>query len=186
MNKKRSSEDKKLVLEFQSGDKKALNQLVKRWHKTFCKKAYWLVKDADAAKDIAQDSWSVIIKKIDTLKKTESFGSWALRIVYNNSMDWINKNKRIRKHIEQVKYEQDTVYVEHNLDANTEIKLKLLQVFKKLPQHQQVVLKLFYTEGYSLKEISTSLNISVGTTKSRLFHGRERLKQLLKQYNYEK
>lgn len=175
-----------LVLEFLSGNKKALNQLVKRWHKTFCEKAYWLVKDADVAKDIAQDSWSVIIKKIDTLKKAENFGSWALRIVYNNSMDWINKNKRAQKHIEQIKYEQETVDVENDLDANTEIKLRLLQVFKRLPQHQQVVIKLFYTEGYSLKEISNTLKISVGTTKSRLFHGREKLKQLLKQYNYEK
>ena len=178
--------DGDLVLECQSGNKKALNQLVKQWHKTFCEKAYWLVKDADVAKDIAQDSWSVIIKKIDTLKKAENFGSWALRIVYNNSMDWINKNKRAQKHIEQIKYEQETVDVEHDWDANTEIKLRLLQVFKRLPQHQQVVIKLFYTEGYSLKEISNTLNISVGTTKSRLFHGREKLKQLLKQYNYEK
>ena len=178
--------DSDLVLEFQSGNKKALNQLVKRWHKTFCEKAYWLVKDADIAKDIAQDSWSVIIKKMDTLKNTKSFGSWALRIVYNNSIDWINKNKRNQKHIEQVKYEQETVDVEKDLDANVEIKLKLLQVFKRLPQHQQVVIKLFYTEGYSLKEISNTMNISVGTTKSRLFHGREKLKQLLKQYNYEK
>jgi len=45
---------------------------------------------------------------------------------------------------------------------------------------QQMVIKLFYTEEYSLKEISKTLNISVGTTKSRLFHAREKLKQILK------
>lgn len=57
-----------LVQEFQSGNKKALTKLVKRWHKTFCEKAYWIVKDADVAKDIAQDSWRVIINKIEDLK----------------------------------------------------------------------------------------------------------------------
>ena len=81
---------------FQSGDKNALNQLVKRWHKTFCEKAFWLVKDADVAKDIAQDAWSVIINKIDSLKKPESFGSWALRIVYTKSLDWIKANKKLK------------------------------------------------------------------------------------------
>lgn len=145
-----------------------------------------MVKDADIAKDIAQDSWSIIINKINILQDTERFGSWALRIVCNNAIDWLNKNRRQQKHIEQLKYEQETVDVQKDLNKNTDIKLKLLEVFKKLPQHQQVVIKLFYTEAYSLKEISTILNISVGTTKSRLFQGREKLKQLLKQYNYEK
>lgn len=183
---KENTSDSDLVLEFQSGNQRALNQLVKRWHKTFCEKAYWLVKDADVAKDIAQDSWSVIIKKMDTLKNVESFGSWALRIVCNNAIDWLNKNKIQQKHIEQIKHGQETIDAENDMDANSEIKQKLLLVFKRLPKHQQVVIKLFYTEGYSLKEISNTLNISIGTTKSRLFHGREKLKQLLKQYNYEK
>ncbi|WP_298553512.1 RNA polymerase sigma factor [uncultured Algibacter sp.] len=178
MKKKKLDSD--LVLAFQSGDKSALNQLVKKWHKTFCEKAYWLVKDADVAKDIAQDSWTVIINRIEALNKPESFGSWALRIVCNNAIDWLNKNKRQKKHKEQIKYEQETVAIQKPLDTNSEIKLKLLEAFKQLPKHQQVVVKLFYTESYSLKEISVMLNISVGTAKSRLFHAREKLKQLLK------
>lgn len=172
--------DKDLVLAFQSGDKSALNQLVKQWHKTFCEKAYWLVKDADVAKDIAQDSWTIIIRRIDALNKPERFGSWALRIVCNNAIDWLNRNKRQQKHKEQIKYEQEKVTIQKPLDAESEIKLKLLEAFKQLPQHQQVVVKLFYTESYSLKEISSMLNISIGTAKSRLFHAREKLKQLLK------
>ncbi|PWH82657.1 RNA polymerase subunit sigma-24 [Algibacter marinivivus] len=183
---KGKTSDKDLVIAFQSGDKSALNQLVKQWHKTFCEKAYWLVKDADVAKDIAQDSWTVIIRRIDALNKPERFGSWALRIVCNNAIDWLNKNKRQQKHKEQIKHEQETVAIQKPFESSSEIKLKLLEVFKQLPQHQQVVVKLFYTESYSLKEISSMLNISVGTAKSRLFHAREKLKQLLKHYNYEK
>ncbi|MEW4922735.1 RNA polymerase sigma factor [Algibacter sp. 2305UL17-15] len=178
---KNDTSDSDLVLEFQSGNKKALNQLVKKWHKRFCEKAYWIVKDADVAKDIAQDSWNDIIKKIDTLKNPKSFGSWALRIVCNNAFDWINKNKRVQKHKEQIKYERKNIEVETEVDDTNHFKIKLLNVFKLLPEHQQIVIRLFYTEDYSLKEISDILNISIGTTKSRLFHAREKLKQLLKQ-----
>lgn len=178
--------DKDLVLEFQSGNAQALNQLVKHWHKPFCEKAYWLVKDADAAKDIAQDSWKVIIDKIDKLEKPESFGSWGLRIVCNKSIDWLNKNSRVQKHLDQIKNEQSQQNTAEDTDDNSALKLKLLEAFKKLPLHQQTVIQLFYTEDYSLKEISETLSISVGTTKSRLFHAREKLKQLLKHYNYEK
>lgn len=184
MNKKQRLRDGKLVLDYQSGKTSALPVLVKHWHKTFCEKAYWLVKDADVAKDIAQDSWGVIIAKISHLKTPESFGSWALRIVYTKSLDWINRNKNSQKHLEAYKYEQDIVDIEKPDTSN--IKSQLLISIKQLPNNQQVVIRLFYVENYSLKEISIILDISVGTAKSRLFHAREKLKQILKHRNYEK
>lgn len=71
--KSNQSIDEELVEAYKAGDKSALATLVKRWHKVFCDKAYWLVKDKDAAKDIAQDSWTVIIQKIDTLNDPKQF-----------------------------------------------------------------------------------------------------------------
>lgn len=176
--------DAKLVAAFQSGDKKALATLVKRWHLAFCKKAFWLVKDADVAKDIAQDSWQTIIAKIDTLKDTSSFGSWALRIVYSTSLDVLRtKNSERFKQEEYVKNQE--VIVE-DVNENTILKRKLLLAIQDLPEQQQQVIKLFYLEEYSLKEISKTLNISIGTAKSRLFYAREKLKTILKNRNYEK
>ena len=175
--------DSDLVLMFQSGDKNALNQLVKRWHKTFCEKAYWMVKDPDVAKDIAQDTWTLIIGKINHLNKPSSFKSWALRIVYTKSLDWINANKKLNNNLENYKCKDvDSSEVQNSNDL---IKLKLLEAIKLLPENQQTVIRLFYSQEYSLKEISKILNISVGTAKSRLFHAREKLKQILKNINYE-
>ncbi|GAA4952385.1 sigma-70 family RNA polymerase sigma factor [Algibacter agarivorans] len=181
--KKKKTIDSLLVLQYQSGDAKALPVLVKRWHKTFCEKAYWLVKDADVAKDIAQDSWGIIIGKISHLKNPESFGSWALRIVYTKSLDWIKSNKRLHQNLESYKYEQEVFDLEKPDDD--ELKNELLKTIKTLPENQQVVIRLFYVQEYSLKEISKILNISVGTAKSRLFHAREKLKHILKHKDYE-
>ncbi|WP_298537251.1 sigma-70 family RNA polymerase sigma factor [uncultured Algibacter sp.] len=176
--KKEREIDSILVQQFQSGKKDALAILVKRWHKTFCEKAYWLVKDTDVAKDIAQDSWSVIISKIDSLKKPDSFGSWALRIVYTKSLDWIKANKKFKNNLDDYKY--NSTGVEDDESTNVAIKLKLISAINTLPAHQKMVIRLFYTQEYSLIEISSLLDISVGTVKSRLFHARERLKQILK------
>ncbi|GAA4883164.1 sigma-70 family RNA polymerase sigma factor [Flaviramulus aquimarinus] len=184
MDKKQRSIDRKLVLDYQSGDHKALALLVRRWHKLFCEKAFWIVKDADVAKDIAQDSWSTIINKIDRLKDPNSFGSWALRIVYNKSLDTIKAAKRRQQTVEAHKYTQDEILTEEKTN-DTPLKNALLKTIKTLPENQQVVIRLFYVQDYSLKEISGILNISVGTTKSRLFHAREKLKQILKHQDYE-
>ncbi len=67
----------------------------------------------------------------------------------------------------------------NNEEKNTEI-IKLQQAIKSLPNNQQIVLRLFYTQEYSLLEIGNILDISVGTVKSRLFHAREKLKTILK------
>ena len=179
MNKDERKLDGKLVLEYQNGNKEALTLLVKRWHKLFCKKAFWIVKDIDLARDVAQDSWNTIITKIEKLKDPNSFGSWALHIVYNKSIDVINAKNRIKIKDEVYKHEQKVFEIGE--ENNSELlKHRLLESIKKLPEHQQIVIRLFYMQDYSLKEISTILNISVGTVKSRLFHAREKLKLILK------
>ena len=185
MNTDQNKIDAKLVLKYQAGDANALTLLVKRWHKLFCEKAFWIIKDSDIAKDVAQDSWKTIIDNINGLKDVNCFGGWALRIVYNKSLDVINNDKRKSKTIEAYKYQHDESSPVEGNDKE-DLKRALLTTIKTLPEHQQTVIRLFYVQDYSLQEICDILNISLGTAKSRLFYAREKLKLILKTYNYEK
>ncbi|WP_299228777.1 RNA polymerase sigma factor [uncultured Psychroserpens sp.] len=180
MNRNQQHIDVKLIEAYKSGDEKQLALLVERWHLKFCKKAYWIVKDADLSKDIAQESWNIIIDKLHTLHNPSSFKSWAMRIVYSKSMDVLRAQNRRRLNTNALKKEsEDAVPVEDDQYLE-QLKIALLKAIHMLPQQQQIVIRLFYTQDYSLKEISDMLNISVGTTKSRLFHAREKLKSILK------
>jgi len=170
--------DEVLVIRLQQGDKTALTNLVKRWHKLFCDKAYWLVKDKDVAKDIAQDSWTVIIKKIDRLKDPKQFKYWAYRIVCNKSTDWLRIQSKTRK--QTIGYDVDIESNAVEYSENEDLKKALLVAINELPNHQKTVVRLFYTESYNLKQISDLLGISTGTAKSRLFYAREKLKKELK------
>lgn len=169
--------DALLVLQYQSGDKKALGMLVKRHHNKFCSQANWYLSDLDASKDVVQDCWSIIMNKLGSLRDPNSFSSWAMRIVTRKSIDFLNHNKTKREKLRQ--YQYTNVEGTNKEKNNTEIK-KLQHAIKCLPNDQQIVLRLFYTQEYSLIEISKILEISVGTVKSRLFHGREKLKTILK------
>ncbi len=171
--------DGDLVKQFQSGNANALTELVKRWHKQFCEKAYWIVKDADQSKDIAQDSWKTIIAKIEDLREPNKFGAWALRIVYSKALDSIRASSKKRLQLEEFAKEQSQTIEECHEDL--QLKNELLKAIRSLPVKQQLVIKLFYVEEYSLQEIGDLLRISVGTAKSRLFHAREKLKYILKE-----
>ncbi|MEO9510667.1 MAG: RNA polymerase sigma factor [Flavobacteriaceae bacterium] len=171
-----------IVLEYQSGNRKSLSVLVKRHHVRLCKHSYRYTYDVEVSKDIVQDSWKTIISKLYTLKDPNSFSSWATSIVTRKSLDYLSNLKRNRKNIEGV-YKDATT---SNTTDDTESKIKKLHLaIKELPENQQMVLKLFYLEEYSLKEIGSILEISVGTAKSRLFHAREKLKTILKNKTYE-
>ncbi|TMM53935.1 RNA polymerase sigma factor [Maribacter algarum] len=166
-----------LVLQYKSGSKKAMSLLVKRHHEKLCKHAYWYTHDMDQAKDITQECWSIILKKIETLKNPNLFGSWALRIVTRKSLNIINQEKR------ELQKRSDFHFcrvIENEKHVNKEEIGILQKAIMALNKDQQQVLRLFYAEDYSLKEISDILSISRGTVKSRLFHAREKLKKNLK------
>jgi RNA polymerase sigma-70 factor (ECF subfamily) len=178
--------DSLLVLQCQSGNKKAASLLVKRWHKKLCRQANWYVKDSDVSKDIVQDSWTVIFNKIHNIKDSNRFGSWVLSIITRKSIDWLRKNKREVKSLEKY-YTDSTSTIDYSSIDSSIDKLKVLRIeIKKLPCEQQAVLHLFYLETYSIREIADILQLPVGTVKSRLFNAREKLKLIVKNRNHEK
>lgn len=177
--------DALLVLECQAGSKKAMTLLVNRWHSKLCKQAYWYTRDSDQAQDIAQDSWGVILKKIAFLKDPNRFGSWALKIVTRRAIDWLRKQKKESTNLE-TNYDllNPIDDGDDTLAVNPVLKVRI--AIKELPPKQQVILNLFYSEEFSIKQIGEILDISTGTVKSRLFTAREKLKTILKNRNYEK
>ncbi|MGB1269971.1 MAG: RNA polymerase sigma factor [Flavobacteriaceae bacterium] len=181
MNKTEDISDAELVTRYKSGDRKVLVILVNRWHKAFCKQAYWYTKNAELSKDITQDSWTVIIDKLPSLKQPDKFGSWGLSIVMRKAIDSLR---------EQNKYRELDSFSEVNLieeEVNTQSCHKfILKEIKNLSNEQQAVLKLFYVEGYKIYQIAEILDIAKGTVKSRLFTAREKLKLILKTNNYER
>ncbi len=177
--------DSLLVLQYQSGNKKAVTLLVKRWHVKLCKHAYWYTNDKEVAKDIVQDSWNKIIRKINDLKDPNSFGNWALTIVTRNAIDWQRRHKKELGDLNSY-YNENKVRIVGQGNGNKEQILRLLdRSIKELSVNHQIVLNLFYLEEYSIKEISEIINVSLGTVKSRLFTARENLKSIIKNRNYE-
>ncbi len=117
-----------LVQQCQNGHKKSYVFLVKKWHKVFCNTAYFYVKDAAMAKDIAQDSRVIIMNKIATLKHPSAFSSWALQIVKRQALDTIKREQKYNKR--QLKQEDVATQEESGLNDNH---LTLHTTIKKLP-----------------------------------------------------
>ena len=174
--------DKYLVEQFQAGNTSVLAVLVKKWHKTFCQRAYWVVQDKEIAKDVAQECWIIIQKRLHGLKSPSSFKSWVFRIIYTKAIDAHSRRAKDRERQKMIPIDMDSDEQSHKL----RMKKALLDGIRQLPDKKQTIIRLFYMEEYSLREISGFLKVPVGTVKSRLFKAREKLKSLIKTMNYEK
>ena len=88
--------------------------------------------------------------------------------------------KKSNEKFKEQEYAKDQHSIVDDNPENITLKKKLLQAIQDLPEQQKMVIKLFYLEEYTLKEISKTLKMSLGTVKSRLFYAREKLKKNIK------
>jgi RNA polymerase sigma-70 factor (ECF subfamily) len=166
-------EDQLLVMDAQDGNAEAMEKLVSRWQERLWKYAYRLTSDNQAAWDVTQQSWLGIIKGLRKLHDPANFKPWAYRITTNKAINWIKKNKKIKK------LSLDDVHEQHQ-ENNEDTGVK--ELLGKLDIKKQAVLSLYYFEQLTVSEISTALRIPKGTVKSRLANARKELKELYQKH----
>lgn len=163
-------------------DAKAQMQLYNLYSKAMFLIAYRYVKDRFLAEDVMQDSFIKAFKNIDSYKNEVAFGAWLKRIVINQSIDELKKNKielvAINEEVYRVK-DDDDWNVESNISVN-----KVAEVINSLKEKYRLVLTLYLLEGYDHQEISEILNITENTSRTHLLRAKNQLKEQLKNTNY--
>jgi len=160
--------DEILVMDAQSGHREAFDILVLRWQKRLWWHALNLTGRPEAAWDITQDSWLDIVRGLTRRTDPAKFGSWAYRIVTHKAYDWRCRDGRERSP-EIDPEDSPAVSAE---PGKLETSGDVHDILRRLPARAQVVLNLYYLEGFSLAEISAILGTPEGTVKSRLHAAR--------------
>jgi RNA polymerase sigma factor (sigma-70 family) len=166
-----------LARKYQSGDKEALKELIRRFNPQLRSKIYYHTRSRDSVHDISQDCWYAIITKLEEVKFQIGFEAWALNIARNKAIDWIRHQQKERKRKSDSEQENSSsIQIEESNPRINELRKNM----NLLSDAQRIVLELFYVDNLSIKEISSVLGISSGTVKSRLFNAREYLKKTIK------
>ena len=90
-----------------NGDTKALTTLINDYKDIAYNLAYTMVGNREDAKDIVQDSFLRVLGNIGKFRNESGFSTWLYRIVYNESLSFLKRNKitQIRKHADLIKQE---------------------------------------------------------------------------------
>lgn len=145
------------------GDIKAQFQLYKLYSKAMYNIASRFLNNKMDVEDILQESFVTAFKRLDELKNFDAFGSWLKRIVINKCISLQRKKKILFEEIDDFKLEAESEMEEGFPDINPAL---VHNAIKELPEKGRTVLVLRALEGYTHKEISEILNITISTSKT--------------------
>ena len=181
-------DDVKLIRKILSGDDAAFGTLVGKYQKSVHALVWRKIGDYHYAEEIMQDAFLQAYKKLSTLKNPNQFAGWLYVIANRLCIDWIRKQKRMRKQkpamqsLEGTRLEEieESSYTHHMSEQRaterTEYCHELVQkLLEKLPENERAVVTLYYLNEMSTKEIGKFLGVSANTIASRLHRARKRL-----------
>jgi RNA polymerase sigma-70 factor (ECF subfamily) len=188
-------EDALLVSRSLAGDERAFRQLVENYQRKVYTIAYGVLRNQDAAMDVAQDAFVKVHRYLPKFEGKSSFYTWLYRIVINLCID----RKRRAARAAEVDYDDGIGHKESVASsgptlasismegpgkalARKELREKMQVALDKLSEDHRQILVLREVEGLSYEEIAEILEVARGTVMSRLFHARKNFKTMLNRY----
>lgn len=134
--------------------------------------------DAQLSDDLAQDTFIKAYVNIGKFRGDSAFSTWLYRIAYNVLYDHMRR-KRLTDDIDS------TDAVRRNTtggDAN--MRLDVYDALRRLGDKERTCVSLQLIDGYPIDKIAEITGMAVGTVKSHLFRGKEKLTAFLKSNGY--
>jgi RNA polymerase sigma-70 factor (ECF subfamily) len=155
-------------------DQKAQECLYKRYAPKFFAIILRYIPGHADAEDVLVESFHKIFLKINTFNNRGSFEGWMKKLVVNDCLMFLRKNKRLTLDLDALDNVQPTepLMMERDVDA---IRL----IIDALPNGYKIIFNLYVIEGFKHKEIAELLGISVNTSKSQLIHAKRSIRKSL-------
>lgn len=158
------------------GDRSAQYNLYRMYSKGMYSICLRMLNDSMEAEDVLQESFMDVYRKLHTFKYESTPGAWIKRIVVNNCINKLRKNRLQIEEIEEGRYVADVV--EEKSDHNYEVN-KIKKAMSSLPDGYRAIFSLYAMEGYDHKEIGQIMNISESTSKSQYSRAKKKIKEII-------
>ncbi len=178
------SSDEHLMTAVQAGDQVAFAALVTRHHAPLLGYLYRLVGgDRQLAEDLVQETLLHVLRQ-HTYQAARPFKPWLYTIATNLARDYF-KSAAVRQSWRSGDEEEALLHLSGSEPSPEERALAAEQgsevraALAQLREDYRVVVVLRFYQGFSLQEIAEALHIPLGTVKSRLSVGVQRLRTIL-------
>lgn len=166
-----------LIKEILAGNDDAFKKLYEAYVEYALRTTYIITQNQNHAADIVQETFIKVYRNLHRYNMSMPFKPWFYTILINESRRYMNKQNKEPFAVDSetlIHYLHDEQGFE--VKGNVEI---LEKAFYQLNEMHRTVLILKYVHHFKEKEIADILNLNVNTVKSRLFKGRNKLRNLI-------
>jgi len=165
------------IVRAQGGDHAAYEKLVRQHEDAVFRLAYLIVGDADAAQDVAQDTFLRAYRQLSRFDPARPFRPWVLRIARNLAR---NQRRSFARYLAAARHwltsaPESVASAESDELAHLEAQALWAAIRRLEPQEQEIIYLRYFLE-LSVQETAEVLDVAPGTVKSRLSRALRRLK----------
>lgn len=143
--------------------------------------AMFLKRERDAAEDLVQETFVQALKSFHRYETGTNCKAWLMTVMYHTHYKQLRKQTNLHLVADTEEKIAGTIAFEAPIPQQITDE-DVLQALEKVPQNFKEILVLCDVEGFAYKEISTFLNVPIGTVMSRLHRGRKVLRGELAVY----
>lgn len=147
-----------------------------------------LTRNKAEAEDLMQEVWLKVVRYESSIQEVDHVKAWLTTICMNTFRDRYRKNVRRSKHIQQQPEGLDVSLLDliptdeagaPEILEQQDVSVMIRSKISELDAIYRTTIVYFYVHQLSLIEIAEAMKVSIGTVKSRLFRGKQRLKDML-------
>jgi RNA polymerase sigma-70 factor, ECF subfamily len=173
--------DSQLVRRLQANDRAAFEEVVERYYEAIYRQHWHLCGHVETAADLTQETFVQAWKSLPSFQGRSALRTWLYTIAVRVWQRW---RERSGGHVHVLLDELADTLPDPDGDPAVLAELHHLQeavreALQRLPGAYREVLVLFYLQGMKYEEIADALGIPLGTVKSRLHTGLQRIRTLL-------
>jgi RNA polymerase sigma-70 factor, ECF subfamily len=181
-----TGDDAEVLKACREGDERAYRTIVERYQRQVFSLAMRMVRSAEDAEDLTQETFVRMFKAIDRYDPTRSFPAWLMTIASRLCIDHIRRRKvrpvpLVREdagtHEEQVIDVEDPGPTPDVITSHREEERQAQSLIDSLPPHYRIVVMLRHQQDLSYEEVAEALSLPIGTVKARIHRARALLKE---------
>jgi len=161
--------DTEIARRIRNGDAGQFESLFRSSYVSLVRFAKTMIKDHDTAEEIVQDLFFRLWQDKENLKIESSLNGYLFRSVHNRCLHFIEHNRVIARHAEEISYNQSENQESPSDILNyKELQEKIARIIEKLPERCGKIFTMSRFEGLKYNEIAEKLSVSVKTVEANM------------------